>query len=110
MIGLLAHLWGTRGVGPTKYRRSASLLLASLGLLSGCTRQKWHEQADDTAYAIVKERYVDERWANPRMDVIADPRSRFFDTNDADCAPLPPDDESAHLYMHRVWGIKGYKK
>jgi hypothetical protein len=91
-------------------RRSASLLLASLGLLAGCSRQKWHQQADDTAYAIVKERYLDERWANPRMDVIADPRSRFYDANDADCAPLPPDDESAHLYMHRVWGIKGYKK
>jgi len=110
MIGLLAHLWGNRGIRPNTYRRSASLLLATLGLLSGCTRQKWHEQADDTAYAIVKERYVDERWSNPRTDVIADPRSRFYDTNDADCAPLPPDDESAHLYMHRVWGIKGYKK
>ncbi len=110
MIGILAQFLGSRGAPPNLSRRSASLLLASLGLLSGCSRQKWHQQADDTAYAIVKERYVDERWANPRMDVIADPRSRFYDTNDADCAPLPPDDESAHLYMHSVWGLKGYKK
>lgn len=44
----------------------------------GCSRQKWHNQADDVAYAIVGERYTDPRWTNPRADVIADPRSRFY--------------------------------
>ncbi|MFN9269984.1 MAG: TolC family protein [Planctomycetaceae bacterium] len=75
----------------------------------GCSRQKWHNQADDVAYAIVGERYTDPRWTNPRADVIADPRSRFYDPNDPDCSPLPPDDPSAHTYMHSVYGIKGYK-
>lgn len=91
----------------SRWLRLVLLFAATVGV-SGCTRQKWHNQADDVAYSLVESRYNDPRWTNPRTDVIADPRSRFYDPTDLDCAPLPPDDEAAHEYMHRVFGIKGY--
>lgn len=52
---------------------------------------------------------TDPRWTPPRTDLLADPRSRFFDPHDPDCAPLPPDDPAAHSYMHEMYGIRGYK-
>jgi outer membrane protein TolC len=85
-------------------------LAAWLSLCGGCTRKYWREQADDLAYNVIKKKEVDERWTLPRLDVTADPRSRFYDPFDPDFSPLPPDDPAAHEYMHWVYGMNGYKK
>lgn len=82
------------------------LLAASI---PGCSRQFWRQQADMDVYDAVAQKMTDERWQLPRVDVTADPRSRFFDPNDPDRPPLPPDDPAAHVFMHWVDGWQGYK-
>ena len=84
------------------------LLVISLGQLSGCSRPFWREQAERDSYEAITENLTDPRWAVPRIDVSADPRSRFYDPYDLDYAPLPPDDPDAHAYMHWVDGWNGY--
>jgi len=92
-------------------RRIVLLGLLALTLVSaGCSRKYWREQADDLSYDIIKNKEVDPRWTVPRIDVTADPRSRFFDPFDPDFTPLPPDDPAAHQYMHWVYGMRGYRK
>jgi hypothetical protein len=83
------------------------LLLASA--VPGCSRHFWRKQADLDVYDAVAEKLVDPRWDVPRVDVAADPRSRFYDPYDLDRPPLPPDDPTAHAYMHWVDGWEGYK-
>lgn len=85
------------------------LLLMSAVTPSGCARKYWREQADDITYDIIESKQKDPRWTLPRIDLQADPRSRFFDPNDPDCPPLPPDDPYAHEYMHWAYGMRGYK-
>ncbi|MCA9085231.1 MAG: TolC family protein [Planctomycetaceae bacterium] len=77
--------------------------------LAGCSRHFWRTQADQDTYRAISEKLGDPRWMLPRMDLTPDPRSRFFDPYDPDCAPLPPDDPSAHRYMHWVSKREGYK-
>lgn len=69
-------------------------------LLSGCSRSFWRQNADDNTYAILRDKSVDPRWAPPRLDLQPNPGSRFYDPYDPDCEPLPPDDPTAHTYMH----------
>lgn len=92
-------------------RRAALVALFTLIVVTaGCSRKYWREQADDLSYDIIQKKEVDPRWTVPRIDVMADPRSRFFDPFDPDFTPLPPDDPAAHQYMHWVYGMRGYKK
>lgn len=89
-------------------------VLLSLGLLllassTGCSRTFWRNQADKDSYLALTEKLNDPRWALPRIDVTADPRSRFFDPYNPDAEPLPPDDPAAHVYMHWADGWHGYK-
>jgi len=83
------------------------LLLASTA--AGCSRQFWRKQADMDVYDATAQKITDMRWAVPRIDVTPDPRSRFYDPYDPDRPPLPPDDPSAHVFMHWVDGWQGYK-
>ena len=75
----------------------------------GCSRAFWRQQADDDAYSLTGQKLNDQRWNLPRLDLQPDPRSRFFDPYDPDTGPLPPDDPSAHVFMHNVDGIEGYE-
>lgn len=84
-------------------------IVALIALCGGCTRKYWREQADDLAYDIIRKKAVDPRWDLARVDVMPDPRSRFFDPFDPDFTPLPPDDPAAHEYMNWVYGMNGYK-
>ncbi len=95
--------------GLTRKRLLKVVLGALLVTLPGCSRSFWRQQADRDVYEAISERMNDPRWQLPRVDVGADPDSRFFDPYDADKAPLPPDDPSAHEYMHSSDGIGGYK-
>lgn len=85
-------------------------LISLAAVCGGCTRKYWREQADDLSYDIIKKKEVDPRWTLPRIDVMADPRSRFYDPYDPDFTPLPPDDPAAHDYMHWIYGMNGYRK
>ncbi len=76
------------------------LVCGSLLAISGCQRSFWRKNADDNTYAILEDKAADPRWAPPRLDLMPDARSRFFDPYDPDCEPLPPDDPTAHTYMH----------
>jgi len=77
--------------------------------IGGCSRQFWRKQADRDGYNAAAEKLNNPHWQVPRLDLTPDPRSRFYDPYDPDCAPLPPDDPAAHEVMHCVSGRKGYK-
>lgn len=83
-----------------------SLLLL---FFAGCSRAFWRKQADRDSYRLLNQKRSDPRWAVPRIDVRADPRSRFFDPYCQDKGPLPPDDPFAARDMLRVAGKRGYK-
>ena len=83
------------------------LCIALCGMLNGCTRTEYRQSADKQTYQILNEKSQDPRWRIPRMDITPDPTSRFYDVNDPDTPPLPPDDPAAKEYMERVYGMKG---
>ncbi len=86
------------------------VLLILAMLPAGCNRQYWRNQADTLSYDILRSKQRDPRWSFPRLEARPpDPRSRFYDPYDIDCPPLPPDDPTAHEYMHWVYGMQGYK-
>lgn len=95
--------------------RSRSRLVGALIVLAlviaqvGCSRMFWRSQADFDTYNQLLEKTQDPRWDLPRVTVEADPRSRFFDATNPDRPPLPPDDPAAHIYMHVVDKMPGYK-
>ncbi len=75
----------------------------------GCSRSFWRSQADFDGYNILSQKQFDERWVLPRTSVEPDPRSRFYEVDDRDKPPLPPDDPAANRYMQWVNGWRGYK-
>lgn len=95
----------------TRWWKSACVAVLGASVLSstGCTRTFWRKQADRDSYSAITEKLNDPRWALPRIDVNADPRSRFYSPYDPDCEPLPPDDGAANVYMNWVDGWHGYK-
>ena len=76
---------------------------------TGCSRRFWRLQAENDTYDAISEKMNNPHWQLPRISLNADPRSRFHDPYDPDCAPLPPDDPTAHCYMHCSDGKEGYK-
>jgi hypothetical protein len=81
----------------------------SMGL-AGCSREYYRRQADDQAECLIQEKKNDPRWTSPAQSVYPDSRSRYYDHNDPDHQPLPPDDPSSHELMHCVYGMRGYKR
>src|SRR5205085_10791708 len=47
-------------------------------------------------------------WTLPNYTIALDPRSRMYDPFCADCPPLPPDDPTAHQFMHCVDHHRGW--
>ena len=81
-------------------RASGLAALAALACLpAGCGRQFWRQNADAEVYGLSWEKSGDPRWAPPRLDIVPDPRSRFFDPDHPDCRPVPPDDPAANAFM-----------
>ena len=78
-------------------------------LVCGCSRNFWRSQADFDSYNLLSQKQFSPLWVLPRTTVEADPRSRFYDQDDRDQPPLPPDDPSAARYMEWVNGMRGYK-
>ncbi len=78
-------------------------------LLVGCSRGKYYLQADREVNALLKEKSCDPRWEVPfDYNVRSDKRSRFHDPYNQIFPPMPPDDPTAHRYMHCVDGKHGY--
>ena len=86
-----------------------AVAVMAIVLLPGCSRQFWRKQAERDTYGAIGEKLNDPRWELPRVNLTPDQRSRFYDPYDPDKEPLPPDDPSAHTFMHQVNGRRGYK-
>ena len=91
----------------TRYLPVTSSLIVSL--LAGCSQTEHRLSADREAYRTIAERNCDPRWAQSELGIEMDSRSRYFDPYNPDCSPMPPDDPTAHRYMHCVDGMKGWK-
>ena len=79
--------------------------------LSGCTRGRYYLQADREVSTLLVEKSCDPRWAVPvNYTVRQDERSRFYDSYNQVLPPMPPDDPTAHRYMHCVDGKKGFPR
>ena len=93
------------------HRRRALVIALCLAILCecGCSRAFWRKQAAQDVIDIQSEHITDPRWTLPRLDRTPDTSSRFFDPYDPDHEPLPPDDPTAHSYMHCADGWSGFK-
>ena len=91
------------------HRRLFLGLAALCVFVTGCSRAFWRNQAELDAYDIISQKTCDYRWNVPRYGIVPDPKSRFYSPYDPDSSPLPPDDPAAHLYMHWMDGMEGYK-
>jgi hypothetical protein len=76
---------------------------------SGCSRAHYRLQADQQGTSLTAEKANHPHWGLDYFRVMAPPASRMHDPYDPDHEPLPPDDPTAHVLMHRVDGKKGYK-
>lgn len=74
----------------------------------GCTREHYRHQADREVYALVDCASSDPRWPVDDFTIQPDPTSRFYDPDNPNCPPMPPDDPCSHGYMHCVDCKKGW--
>ena len=74
----------------------------------GCSRTFWRRQADIDAYALIREKATHPHWRLPNYTIAIDPRSRMYDPYQIDCPPMPPDDPTAHQYLHCVDNKRGW--
>ena len=81
--------------------------LLCLVATTACNRTKYRLAADQNAYELIQEKTCPE-WELPQWSVYSDPRSRYYDTYDVDCPPMPPDDPVSHMFMHEVNCMKGW--
>ena len=87
------------------------LIAAAAAAVSGCTRGRYYLQADREVSTLLSEKSCDPRWAVPvNYTVRQDERSRFYDAYNQIFPPMPPDDPTAHRYMHCIDGKTGYPR
>jgi outer membrane protein TolC len=89
---------------------TARLLVLGLLLLlsAGCGRPFYRRQADQQSYGLIGCATRDPRWPLKDYTIQPSPASRFFDPNDPDRPPMPPDDPTSHLLMHCVDCKRGF--
>ncbi len=82
--------------------------------LTGCSRHRYRQQADCEVNELLSAVSRDKRWELLDYGLQPNQNSRFYDPYDPDCEPMPPDDSTAHRYMHCVdgkrngdWDAKG---
>jgi hypothetical protein len=84
--------------------------LITVGIVSGCSRQHYRQQADQQALELIEEKENAVAIDLPDRSIYGNPRSRYFDATDPDCPPIPPDDAASHDLMHCVYGMKGFSR
>jgi len=90
--------------------RLACIALATMAG-AGCTRGRYYVQADREVSTLLAEKSCDPRWAVPaNFTVRYDERSRYYDVYNQVFPPMPPDDPTAHRYMHCVDGKPGWPR
>ncbi|MCL2622915.1 MAG: hypothetical protein FWD31_04525 [Planctomycetaceae bacterium] len=72
----------------------------------GCSRQRYRHQADREVNELLSSVGRDKRWELVDYGLQPSLHSRFYDPYNPDCEPMPPDDTTAHRYMHYVNGKK----
>ena len=78
-------------------------------VMVGCERRQFYRrQADSEVNCIIQQSSQDPRWALSGVNVMMDPRSRYYDPYDPDHPPMPADDPASHRLMHCVDGMRGY--
>jgi hypothetical protein len=85
-----------------------AVLLVAI-VVSGCSRAHYRLQADQQAVTLTDEKANHPHWNLDYFRVTAPEASRMHDPYDPDHEPLPPDDPTAHVLMHKVDGKRGYK-
>jgi hypothetical protein len=98
---------------PCVHLRLASTTVAVTGLAlllfqMGCSRTFYRKQADHEALHILKEKGNDPRWNMDDFSIDIDKKSRMFSVDDPDRPAMPPDDNSASVFMKSVDGMEGY--
>lgn len=91
-------------------KRWAGWLCLATIVFTGCSRSDYRKATDDQTYAIIDENNQDSRWSIDGFDITPDSRSRFYNSEDPDFPPMPPDDPSAHRLMHEVYGMNGWER
>ena len=90
---------------------AAALAAMVACLATGCTRGRFYAQADREVSTLLAEKSCDPRWNLPaNYTVRQDERSRFYDVYSQIKPPMPPDDPTAHRFMHCVDGKQGWPK
>jgi hypothetical protein len=90
---------------------AAALAAVAACAASGCTRGRFYAQADREVSTLLAEKSCDPRWNLPaNYTVRQDERSRFYDVYSQIKPPMPPDDPTAHRFMHCVDGKPGWPK
>ncbi len=90
-------------------RFSPAILTVALMLVAvGCSRDHYRRQADQEVYSLVDCAANDPRWPVEDFSIQPNPESRFYDPDNPNCPPMPPDDPSSHGYMECVACMKGW--
>lgn len=91
------------------WKKAGAVAALVATIVSGCSRAHYRMQADQQALSAAREKANHPHWDLDYFRVVAPPASRMHDPYDPDQEPLPPDDPTAHVLMHKVDGKKGYK-
>ncbi len=94
----------------TAYFTRLVVFVMVLALLPSCSRQHYRRKADKDVYSLLQSGGArDSRWKLDDYRIDVDPKSRMYDRHNPDKQPMPLDDASAHVKMHKVGGMKGAK-
>lgn len=77
-------------------------LLAVIVVTAGCGRAYYRIQADKEVNAIIDQKAVAVGSAPGEFRIDMSPESRWFDPNNPDAPPMPPDDPVSHELMNCV--------
>ncbi len=77
-------------------------------ILSGCTRARYRNRADNEVYGLIGCAMTDPRWVLKNYSINPSPESRMFDPDNPDRPPMPPDDPTSAELMRCVDGKRGW--
>lgn len=80
-----------------------------MAIFTGCERRQYYRtQADEEVNCIIQQSSEDPRWALGGVNVMMDPRSRYYDPYDPDRPPMPIDDPESNKFLYCVDGMAGH--